>query len=72
MSDDFCPTHGYEHMVSQFGSPVPYCKACEEAPSAWRYQRKIGWGDIWRTTTEDPSQEGFFETPGDWRVEPVS
>lgn len=30
MSDDFCPTHGYEHMKSQFGNPVSYCDACEQ------------------------------------------
>jgi hypothetical protein len=29
--DDFCPTHGYEHMKKQFGNPIPYCEACETA-----------------------------------------
>ena len=29
MSDDFCIVHGYEHMKSQFGNPIPYCEACE-------------------------------------------
>lgn len=32
---------------------------------AWRYQRKEGWGDIWRVTTVLPT----FETPADWRVD---
>ena len=27
--DDFCPTHGYEHMVHKFGNPIPYCAECE-------------------------------------------
>lgn len=30
MADDFCPTHGYEHMKFQFNNPVPYCAACDE------------------------------------------
>lgn len=30
MSDDFCITHGYDHMRSQMGNPIPYCRACEE------------------------------------------
>ena len=30
MSDDFCITHGYDHMRSQMGNPIPYCQACEE------------------------------------------
>lgn len=29
MPDDFCIEHGYEHMKSQFGNPIPYCEACE-------------------------------------------
>lgn len=29
MSDDFCLIHGYEHMKSQWGNPIPYCEACE-------------------------------------------
>lgn len=29
MSDDFCLIHGYEHMKTQFGNPIPYCEACE-------------------------------------------
>jgi hypothetical protein len=28
--DDFCITHGYEHMVRAMGNPVPWCEACEE------------------------------------------
>jgi hypothetical protein len=27
--DDFCLTHGYEHMKRQFGNPIPYCQACQ-------------------------------------------
>ena len=30
MSDDFCATHGYDHMYSQMGNPIPHCRACEE------------------------------------------
>jgi hypothetical protein len=30
MSDDFCIIHGYDHMRSQMGNPIPYCQACEE------------------------------------------
>ncbi len=29
-SDDFCIIHGYEHMKSQWGNPIPYCEACEK------------------------------------------
>lgn len=29
MSDDFCVSHGYETMKSQYGNPIPYCEACE-------------------------------------------
>ncbi len=29
MSDDFCITHGYDHMCSQMGNPIPYCRACD-------------------------------------------
>jgi hypothetical protein len=36
-------------------------------PVAWRYQRKEGWEGIWRVTNLKPS----FETPDDWRVEPL-
>lgn len=31
MADDFCLIHGYEHMKSQWGNPIPYCEACEES-----------------------------------------
>jgi hypothetical protein len=47
----------------------PYCGALTDQLPTWRYQRKEGWGDIWRTTTENPFREGFFEAPDDWRVE---
>jgi hypothetical protein len=30
VSNDFCLTHGYEHMKTQFGNPIPYCKACDD------------------------------------------
>lgn len=40
-------------------------------PPKWRYQRKEGWGDIWRETEQDPNAAGVFETPGDWTVERV-
>lgn len=33
MADDFCLTHGYEHMKSQWGNPIPYCEACENERS---------------------------------------
>lgn len=36
-------------------------------PVAWRYQRKVGWGDIWRSTTVPVS----FETPNDWTIQPL-
>lgn len=39
--------------------------ASEQA--AWRYQRKVGWGGVWRASTEKP----VFETPDDWTVEPL-
>lgn len=29
MPDDFCIIHGYDHMRSQMGNPIPYCEACE-------------------------------------------
>src|SRR4051812_2263160 len=29
MPDDFCLIHGYEHMRSVMGNPIPYCEACE-------------------------------------------
>lgn len=29
MSDDFCIIHGYDHMRSQMGNPIPFCEACE-------------------------------------------
>lgn len=32
---------------------------------AWRYQRKEGWGDIWRVADILPT----FETPEHWTVE---
>lgn len=34
---------------------------------AWRYQRKEGWGDIWRIHN-DPTPP-FFETPSDWTLQ---
>jgi hypothetical protein len=30
-TDDFCVEHGYEHMRSRLGDPIPYCQACEDA-----------------------------------------
>lgn len=30
MADDFCIIHGYDHMKSQMGNPIPFCQACEE------------------------------------------
>lgn len=30
MSDDFCIIHGYDHMKSQMGNPIPFCQACED------------------------------------------
>jgi hypothetical protein len=30
MADDFCIIHGYEHMRSQIGHPIPFCQACED------------------------------------------
>jgi len=33
MSDDFCLIHGYEHMKTQWGNPIPYCGACDEGRS---------------------------------------
>lgn len=27
--DDFCLTHGFDHMRRRFGHPVAYCEACE-------------------------------------------
>lgn len=29
MPDDCCFIHGYEHMATQFGNPIPFCTACE-------------------------------------------
>jgi len=41
-------------------------------PVAWRYQRKEGWGNLWRLSEIDPTQhEGFFETPDSWTVQPL-
>ena len=46
--------------------------ATDVAPVAWRYQRNVGWGDIWRLSEVDPSQhDGFFETPSSWTVQPL-
>ncbi len=28
--EDFCLTHGQEHMRSTMGNPIPWCEACEE------------------------------------------
>jgi len=36
-------------------------------PVAWRYQRKEGWGDIWRSNTVLPT----FESPEEWTVQPL-
>lgn len=30
MADDFCILHGYEHMRSTMGNPIPWCAACED------------------------------------------
>lgn len=27
--EDFCITHGREHMRSQMGNPIPFCELCE-------------------------------------------
>lgn len=27
--EDFCITHGREHMRSQMGNPIPFCQICE-------------------------------------------
>jgi hypothetical protein len=41
-------------------------------PVAWRYQGRVGWGDVWRLSEVDPTQhEGFFESPEGWIVEPL-
>jgi hypothetical protein len=29
-SDDFCLIHGYDHMQSRMGDPIPFCQACED------------------------------------------
>lgn len=29
--EDFCITHGREHMRSQMGNPIPFCQACGNA-----------------------------------------
>lgn len=28
--EDFCITHGRDHMRSYMGNPIPFCQACEE------------------------------------------
>jgi hypothetical protein len=28
--EDFCLTHGAEHMRSRMGDPIPWCEACEQ------------------------------------------
>jgi hypothetical protein len=38
---------------------------------AWRYQRREGWGDVWRLTEINPMDLGFFEMPDDWTVQPL-
>jgi hypothetical protein len=35
---------------------------------AWRYQRREGWGSIWRYTQELPID---FEKPEDWIAQPL-
>ena len=40
-------------------------------PVAWRYQRKVGWGDVWRLAETDPMEPGFFESPDEWTVQPL-
>jgi Lar family restriction alleviation protein len=40
-------------------------------PVAWRYQHRLGWGDVWRVSDVDPMTPGFFETPSIWTVEPL-
>lgn len=33
-TEDFCLIHGYEHMRSRMGDPIPYCEACEREREA--------------------------------------
>jgi hypothetical protein len=41
-------------------------------PVAWRYQGRVGWGDVWRLSEIDPTKtEGFFESPEGWVVQPL-
>lgn len=32
--EEFCVIHGREHMVEEFGNPIPYCAKCEEEREA--------------------------------------
>jgi hypothetical protein len=65
MSDDFCLSHGYEHMRSQLGNPIPYCEQCER-----EREHVIGPGvDELRFGWNGPRNRRWNGTTQDW--EPV-
>lgn len=46
------PCHGVHTQGTTYY--CPYCGSLTNQLPTWRYQGKEGWGDIWRTTTQDP------------------
>lgn len=47
--DDFCLVHGYEHMYSEPGNPVPHCSVCEreQAPMTYLLPRDGADYELW-------------------------
>jgi hypothetical protein len=56
MSDDFCLIHGYDHMKSQMGNPIPFCQACEEPMGITFGDQRIDAGDF-DPPDDHPSEE---------------
>jgi hypothetical protein len=59
MSDEFCLIHGYEHMKSQWGNPIPYCEACETEREEARRPKTKGHSLIDEVKTQDATLWNF-------------
>lgn len=54
--EDFCLVHGFDHMRSQIGNPIPFCQACEED----REQDERERSERERDRLKEPNQVGWM------------
>jgi hypothetical protein len=52
MADDFCIIHGYEHMKSQMGNPIPFCQACEDSMTKEPWEKELAKHDEYIVTAD--------------------